>query len=295
MTQNRFHVKKISFDKKYTIKNGIENTLPETTEKFQNLLDLITRLRSPEGGCPWDIKQESRDIGKYLIEEAYEVLDAINSGTPGDLREELGDLLFQILFLVRIEEEKDRFDISDVMQEITEKMVRRHPHVFGNIAVSGAEEVKANWEIIKSIEKAEKGLGTAGESRLGKVPRSMPALLKAQKITGNASKVGFDWESPDGILAKIEEEIGEFRASLAEGSKENMKSEIGDILFSTVNLARFLGISAEEALRATIEKFTERFRFVEESLKEQGKKIEDAGIDEMDSLWELYKIKHPGR
>ncbi len=269
--------------------------MPKTPEKFQSLLDLIIRLRSPDGGCPWDIKQESRDIGKYLIEEAYEVLDALDFGTPGDLREELGDLLFQVLFLARIEEEKGRFDISDVIQEITEKMVRRHPHVFGDTTVSGAEEVKANWEVIKSVEKAEKGLGKQGEGSLGKVPRSMPALLRAQKITGNASKVGFDWENVEGILAKIEEEIGEFRTSLAGGSREDMKAEIGDILFSTVNLARFLGISAEEALRTTIEKFTERFRFVEESLKEQGKKIEDAGIDEMDSLWELYKTKHPGK
>jgi len=269
--------------------------LSETLEKFQNLLDLIIRLRSPEGGCPWDIKQGSRDVGKYLIEEAYEVLDALHFGTPGDLREELGDLLFQILFLARIEEDKGRFDISDVLQEITEKMVRRHPHVFGDTIVSGAEEVKANWEVIKSLEKAEKGMRTEGESRLGKVPRSMPALLRAQKMTEDAAKVGFDWENVDGILAKIEEEIGEFRASLASGIKEDMKSEIGDILFSTVNLARFLGISAEEALRATIEKFMQRFRFVEESLKEQGKSIEDTGIDEMDSLWELYKKKNPAR
>jgi len=269
--------------------------LSETPEKFQNLLELIIRLRSPEGGCPWDIKQESHDVGKYLIEEAYEVLDALYSGAPGDLREELGDLLFQILFLARIEDEKGRFGINDVLQEITEKMVRRHPHVFGETKVSGAEEVKANWEVIKSVEKAQKGMGTEGESRLGKVPRSMPALLRAQKITEDAAKVGFDWNNVEGILDKIEEEIAEFRASRASGSKEDMKSEVGDILFSTVNLARFLGISAEEALRATIEKFTRRFRFVEETLKQQGKSIESTGIDEMDSLWELYKSKHSER
>jgi MazG family protein len=263
--------------------------LPGSTERFKNLLDLIARLRSPEGGCPWDIKQDSLDVGKYLIEEAYEVLDALEFGTPVDLREELGDLLFQILFLARIEEEKGRFDISDVLLEITEKMVRRHPHVFGETTVSGAEEVKANWEAIKSVEKAEKGVSTEGESLLGKVPRSMPTLLRAQKITEGAAKVGFDWDNVDGILAKIEEEIGEFRASEASGVKKDITSEIGDILFSTVNLARFLGISAEEALRATIEKFTRRFQFIEESLKQQGKSIEDAGIDEMDSLWELYK------
>ncbi len=264
-------------------------------EKFKNLLDLITRLRSPEGGCPWDIKQDIRTVGKYLIEEAYEVLDALDSGKPGDLREELGDLLFQILFLARIEEEKGRFDIGDVLEEITEKMVRRHPHVFGDATVSGVDEVKANWEAIKTVEKAEKGASAEGEGRLGKVPRSMPALPRAQKITEAASRVGFDWDSVDGILAKIEEEIGEFRAALAGGAREEISGEIGDILFSTVNLSRFLGISAEEALRAAIKKFSDRFRFVEETLKEQGRSVETAGIAEMDSLWELYKKKNPGR
>lgn len=268
--------------------------MSEFSDKFQKLLELIIRLRSPEGGCPWDMKQESRDIGKYLIEEAYEVLDALYYGTPGDLREELGDLLFQILFLARIEEEKGRFDIGEVLEEITAKMVRRHPHVFGDTTVSGADEVKANWEAIKSLEKAEKGAAPASQSRLGKVSRSMPALIKAQKITRDAAKVGFDWNSVDGILAKIEEEIGEFRASLAQGDKVGIKYEIGDILFSSVNLARFLGINAEDALQATVEKFIRRFRFVEEKLKEQGRNIEETGIDEMDSLWELYKNKHPG-
>lgn len=269
--------------------------LPSTTEKFRNLVELIIRLRSPGDGCPWDIKQDSPDIGKYLIEEAYEVLDAIDSRVPGDLREELGDLLFQILFLARIEEEKGRFDLGDVLDGITEKMVRRHPHVFGNAKVSSVQEVKANWEAIKSGEKAEKGETAAGESRLGKPPRSMPALLTAQKITEDASRVGFDWDNVESILAKVGEELGEFRASLAAGSKEGMASEIGDILFSTVNLARFLGISAEDALRATIEKFSERFRFIEKTLKEQGRSLDDAGIDDMDSLWELYKTEHEER
>jgi tetrapyrrole methylase family protein/MazG family protein len=268
--------------------------LPGSPERFKDLLELIIRLRSPKGGCPWDIKQDSRSVGRYLIEEAYEVLDALDYGKPADLREELGDLLFQILFLARIEEEKGRFDIGDVLREITEKMVRRHPHVFGDTTVSGAEEVKANWETIKSAEKAEKGLSAAAGSRLGKVPRSMPSLLRAQKLTENASKVGFDWNSVDGILAKIEEEIGEFRASLAGGDREDISSEIGDMLFSTVNLARFLGISADDALRSSIQKFTERFLFVEETLKEQGRDIETAGIDEMDALWEFYKNKHAG-
>ncbi len=270
---------------------GSVSSIPE---KFKNLLELIARLRSPEGGCPWDIKQDSRAVGKYLIEEAYEVLDALDSRNPGDLREELGDLLFQILFLARIEEEQGRFDMGGVLDEITEKMVRRHPHVFGDTTVSGAEEVKANWEKIKSTEKVKKGKETDGGS-LGNVPRSMPSLLRAQKIAHAASRVGFDWEDVDGILAKLQEEISEFRDSLAGGAREEISDEIGDILFTAVNLARFLGISAEDALRATIEKFSDRFRFVEETLKKQGRSLEQTGIAEMDSLWELYKKKHSGR
>lgn len=155
--------------------------MSEVPENFQKLLDLIIRLRSPQGGCPWDIKQESRDIGKYLIEEAYEVLDALYDGTPGDLREELGDLLFQILFLARIEEEKGRFGINDVLQEITGKMVRRHPHVFGEIKVSGAEDVKANWEAIKSVEKAEKGLGGEGRAASEECPGPCPPCSGPRK------------------------------------------------------------------------------------------------------------------
>ncbi len=255
-------------------------------EKFQKLLDIIKRLRSPGDGCPWDLKQGSRDIGRYLIEEAYEVLDALESGSAEDLREELGDLLFQILFLARIEEEEGRFDIGGVLQGIAEKMIRRHPHVFGEATVSGVEEVKANWDKIKSREKEGKA---AGKSLLEGIPRSMPALPRAQKLASQAARVGFDWENIDGVLEKLEEEIREFRKSLEEGKRDEAGSEIGDILFAATNLARFYGISAEQALAGSNRKFERRFRYIEEKLREQGRAPGDASLEEMDALWNEYK------
>lgn len=260
---------------------------PETghPEKFKNLLDLIARLRSPAGGCPWDIKQRSRDVGRYLIEESYEVLDALESGRDESIREELGDLLFQILFLARIGEEEGRFDIGGVIDSVTEKMVRRHPHIFGDAVVSGAEEVKANWDRIKA-EQEGKG---KGQSLMDSVPRSMPPLLKAEKITRQAAKVGFDWDSAEAVLSKVEEEIREFRESLDRGKREDVEAEIGDMLFSVVNLARFLEISADGALGAANRKFLSRFSFIEKTLKGQGRTLQDAGLEEMDALWELHK------
>lgn len=255
-------------------------------EKFQKLLEIIKRLRSPGDGCPWDLKQSSRDIGRYLIEEAYEALDALESGSAEDLREELGDLLFQILFLARIEEEEGRFDIGGVLQGIAEKMIRRHPHVFGETTVSGAEEVKANWEKIKSREKEGKA---AGKSLLDSVPRSMPALPRAQKLASEAARVGFDWENIEGVLDKLEEEIREFRESLEEGKRGQAGAEIGDILFAAANLARFYGISAEQALAGSNRKFERRFRYIEEKLGEKGRTPGDSSLEEMDSLWNEYK------
>lgn len=259
-------------------------------EQLNELLKLIARLRAPEGGCPWDVKQRSTDVGRYLMEEACELIDALESGPDESIREELGDLLFQILFLARIKEEEGSFDIGDAIRTVTEKMIRRHPHVFGDVNVSGAEEVKANWETIKKGEEGRSGK----QFLLDKVPRSLPALLKAEKITREASRVGFDWESAPAVLEKVEEEIREFRESLEKGEAKEIKAELGDILFSIVNLSRFLGISADEALRGANRKFLERFRFIEDTLKKQGKSLEEAGLGEMDALWDLYKKKETG-
>lgn len=268
-------------------KTDLTDSSSHPEQDFQNLLKIIRKLRSPDG-CLWDIRQKKEDVGRYLIDEAYEVIDAIDSGSPDELKEELGDLLFQILFLARISEEDGEFDISDVIKGISEKMIRRHPHVFGNKKVKDIPEIKSNWENIKKQEKNRKG---EDEYLFHQIPKSLPSLLRAQKITKEASKVGFDWESIDGVLKKIEEELMEFRAALKSKEKGELKDEIGDIIFSLVNLSRFVEISADEALRFSIRKFTDRFSYIEGKLKDQGKTLSGATLEEMDNLWNESK-KH---
>jgi len=266
-------------------KTDLTDTSLQSEQDFQNLLKIIQRLRSP-GGCLWDIRQKKEDVGRYLIDEAYEVIDAIDSGSPKELKEELGDLLFQILFIARISEEESEFDISDVIKEISGKMIRRHPHVFGNKKVQDIPEIKSNWEDIKKQEKSGKG---KDESFFNRIPKSLPSLLRAQKITEKASRVGFDWKNIDGALKKIEEELMEFRVALKSKEKGELKNEIGDIIFSLVNLSRFVEISADEALRSSIKKFTDRFSYIEEKLKSHGKTLSDTTLEEMDHLWDESK------
>lgn len=268
-------------------KTDVKDTSSQSEQDFQNLLRIIEKLRSPDG-CLWDIQQKKEDVGRYLIEEAYEVIDAIDSGSPKELKEELGDVLFQILFLAKISEENGQFDISDVIKEISRKMIRRHPHVFENKKVKDIGDIKANWEEIK---KHEKDIQDKNQSLFSRIPKSLPSLLMAQKITKEASKVGFDWKNIDGVLKKIEEELTEFKTALKLKDKGNLKEEIGDIIFSLVNLSRFAEVSADEALRSSIKKFTERFSYIEEKLKEQGKNLPEATLEEMDNLWNEAK-KH---
>ncbi len=249
------------------------------------LLELIRTLRGP-GGCPWDRVQTEKDLGRYLLSEAYEVLDAIGSGSPAELREELGDLLFQILFLVVLAEERGNFYLADVIQEIREKMIRRHPHVFGGAKVRDAGEVKANWERIKATQEHK----ISWESPLfSGISRSLPALARAQAVTERAATVGFDWEKTDQVIAKISEELHELAEALENKDPEGSEEEIGDLLFSIVNLSRFVDVRAEEALRGTTEKFLKRFRYIEEILKERGVAIEDASLADMDRLWDEAK------
>jgi len=258
----------------------------EALDRFEKLLVIIERLRNPEGGCPWDIRQTKEDVGRYLLDETYEVLEAIGKGSPDAIREELGDLLFMILFLSRIAEEEGLFGIDGVLDDIAAKMIRRHPHVFANSTVKDAAEVKRNWDQIKrDVEKR----GEGAPSILSRIPRAMPALLRAQKITGEAAKVGFDWDSVQGVMAKIEEEMGEFRDALAEGNPDRVREEIGDILFSIVNLGRHLKINSEEALSAANRKFEERFLYIEDRLRERGKDPASSTLEEMDALWEEAK------
>jgi len=252
---------------------------------IEALLDLIRTLRSPDG-CPWDRAQGKKDLGHYLLNEAYEVLDALAGEEPAALREELGDLLFQILFLVVLAEEDGSFRLADVTAEIREKMIRRHPHVFGDVTVQDAAEVKANWDEIKKGEKSANG---EPGGILDGIPRSMPALRKAQEAGQRAARVGFDWTDTAGVLDKVREETKELEEAFASGAPDRVSEEIGDLLFSVVNLARHASVEAEEALEASTAKFRDRFRFIERELGRRGTSPASASMEEMDRLWEGSK------
>ena len=258
----------------------------QVLKTLQTLLEIIRKLRSPEG-CPWDRQQKKEDIGRCLMDEAYEVIDAIDGASAAALREELGDLLFQILFLAIMAEEKGEFTLSDVMNDIAEKMIRRHPHVFGGKQVRSVEEVKANWQDIK--ETLENKRPKAG--LLDGVSRSLPSLLRAQKITEKASRVGFDWSAVEDVMAKVEEELQELKAALKDNQRESVREEMGDLMFSLVNLSRFAHVNADEALRCANQKFVDRFAFVETELAAQGKTPGEASLEEMDRLWDECKAR----
>jgi len=250
---------------------------------FDQLLSIMRKLRGP-GGCPWDAEQTHESLTRYLLEETYEVIEAIESKSPEHLKEELGDLLLQPIFHAVIAEEAGQFDISDVIRILCEKLVRRHPHVFGDLVISDSSAQIINWERIKKEEK-----GPERTSALSGVPPHLPALLKAQKITEKASRVGFDWNHSDQVFAKVMEELHEFEEAWAGGNPERMEDELGDLLFAIVNLGRFLSLNPEEALRKTICRFQKRFSYVEDTLNKQGRNLTDATLEEMDILWEQVK------
>ena len=251
------------------------------------LLTIIKRLRSKDG-CLWDRKQKKEDMIKYILEETYELIDAIDSGSSDAVKEEMGDLLFQVLFLACIYEEAGDLKIPDIMKDAADKMIRRHPHVFGDTEVKDIDEIKSNWEDIKkNIEKRhEKACGP-----FDNIPRSMPALMRAQRVTEQAATVGFDWEKTEEVMDKIEEELDEFKASLAANDSKCIKEEIGDILFSLVNLSRFVGVNAEESLTISLTKFINRFSYIQQELSLQGKDPAGASLKEMDDLWNESKLK----
>ena len=256
-------------------------------KRLRELLDLIARLRSADG-CPWDRSRTQADMAGYLIEEAYEVLEAIDGGKPPALKEELGDLLFQVLFLARMAEEAGEFDIAAVLGAITEKMIRRHPHVFGDTRADTVEAVRLNWEQIKK-DREHKGHDTP--SLRDGIPRSLPTLAKAQRITARAAEVGFDWPDTGEVLKKVDEEVAEFRNALAAGDRKAMAEEAGDLLFTLVNLCRSTGVDAEAALRISLGKFTRRFAYVERRLAAEGKTPAESTLTEMDRLWNEAKQK----
>ncbi len=253
---------------------------------LSRLLEIMDKLRDP-GGCPWDREQTLRTLTPYLLEEAHEVIEAIESGDVAHHREELGDLLFQVVFQARIAREEGKFDFADVCDAIAAKLTRRHPHVFGDVSVSGSKEVVKNWERIKADERKEKG--QAARSAIGGVPVALPALVRAERLTEKAAATGFDWPDAPSVMAKVREELAELEEATASGSKERVEQELGDLLFAIANLGRWLKVHPEEALRGTLRRFEQRFHYIEERLREQGRSPRESTLSEMDSLWNEAK------
>ena len=271
----------------------------QPSSDIRRLIDIMAALRDPISGCPWDIEQTFASIAPFTIEEAYEVADAIERGATEDLREELGDLLLQVVFHARMAEEAGLFDFGGVVEAITTKLVHRHPHVFGDAGALNSDDVKALWGSIKADEKRAKRESNARNGRpaetnsgaLDGVPLALPALARAMKLQEKAGKVGFDWNDVHAVLEKIREEIIEVEAEIAEGSAQALSSEVGDLLFAVVNLARHLEVDPEAALRGANAKFERRFAHIENRLAEGGQTPERASLDEMERLWAEAKAE----
>jgi MazG family protein len=254
-------------------------------EKFQRLTDLMARLRAP-GGCPWDREQTFDTIKPYTLEETYEVLDAIDRRDWRELAGELGDFMLQAVFYAQMAAEQDLFTIGDALDAINEKLVRRHPHVFGDEHAATGAHVKKRWDEIKAAEKAASG---ASETLLGGVPRALPALVEAQQIASRAAAAGFDWDNVEQVIEKLHEELNEFQEARRSASSIELEDELGDMLFVLVNIARFVRLDPEQALRKTNAKFRDRFGHVERRLAERGRKLTESTIDEMEELWQEAK------
>lgn len=256
---------------------------------INRLLDLMVRLRDPDTGCPWDQVQTFETIAPYTIEEAYEVADAINSGDMNHLREELGDLLLQVVFHARMAEESGIFNFDDVARDVTDKMISRHPHVFGEEKADRPSDVVVLWDDQKDKEKIRKGVSS--ESILDDVPLALPAVMRAQKLQKRAARVGFEWEKAIDVLDKLEEEIAELRQAIQKKDEINIHEEIGDMMFCVVNLGRMLDVDCEHSLRDTNDKFKRRFTGIEKDLKALGKTFAETNLAEMESLWQAQKTK----
>jgi nucleoside triphosphate diphosphatase len=264
-----------------------------SSSDISRLLEIMAALRAPVTGCPWDLEQDFSSIAPYTLEEAYEVADAIERGDLDDLCDELGDLLLQVVFHAQMASEKGAFAFGDVVQRITEKMIRRHPHVFGDDKARSAGMAKGMWDRIKFAEKAEKAerrRAAGGKAELDRgflddVPKNLPALTRGLKLQQRAAKVGFDWDDAEPILDKIEEEIAELRAEISAGENAKARGEYGDLLFALVNLGRHLKVDPEDALKTANNKFRRRFRHIEEGLAKAGGSLEAATLFEMEALW----------
>ena len=261
----------------------------ENKKDLKYLIDIMETLRGPNG-CPWDKEQTLKTLKPHTLEEVHEVLHAIDTDDRQDLKEELGDLLFQIVFACQLTKEEGSFDMGDVIETIAEKMVRRHPHVFGDGKLETAKEVLSQWADIKEEEKSLKEASKKGkQGYLSEIPKTFPSLIMANKVSEKAAKTGYDWQKVDEIFDKVEEEIEEFKEALQTKDRDHMEEEMGDILFALVNLARFTDLDAEEALRRTTNKFITRFHYIEEKLTDKGSSLTEATLDEMEELWNESK------
>ncbi|PYS39937.1 MAG: nucleoside triphosphate pyrophosphohydrolase [Acidobacteria bacterium] len=269
---------------------------PTAGDRFERLVNIMATLRGPNG-CPWDKQQDFNSLKPMLVEEVYEVLEAIENNDLDGLAEELGDLLLHVVFHAHLGKEAGQFDINTVVDKISDKLVRRHPHVFGNESVSTAEEVIKNWEAIKAEEKAQKLQNRTPEQRslLEGIPSKLPAIHEAHQISSRAARVGFDWPDVDGIFEKLQEEVRELKEVISSGGgetrRERLEDEIGDILFVIVNIARYLKIDSESALKRANRKFKVRFRYMENELARQGKNLEQTSLQEMEALWQKAKAE----
>ncbi len=265
-----------------------------TGEKFERLVEIMATLRGPDG-CPWDKQQDFNSLKPMLVEEVYEVLEAVENGDFDGISEELGDLLLHVVFHAYLGKEAGQFDINTVIDKISEKLVRRHPHVFGTESASTADEVIRNWEAIKAQEKAEKLKNRTPEQRslLEGIPSKLPAIHEAHQISSRAARVGFDWPDVDGIFDKLQEEVRELKEVISTGDdesrRERLEDEIGDMLFVIVNIARYLKIDSESALKRANRKFKSRFQYMESELARQGKSLEQTSLEEMEALWQKAK------
>ena len=255
------------------------NDTIKPTRSFDDLVKIMDILRVE---CPWDRKQTPESLKDLMVEEVYEAIDAIDQKDFDELRKELGDILMHVVFHSKMADEKEKFDIGDVIYGVQEKLIRRHPHVFGDTKVNGSAEVTRNWENIKMQEKGR-------DSVLSGVPRTLPALLRAQRMQEKAAAVGFDWPEHEDVWAKLEEELGEFRETIEANNREESEKEFGDLLFSLVNVGRFWSLNSEDCLRLTNNKFQDRFQYIEKKLSEEGKTPNDVDLAEMDRYWEEAK------
>ncbi len=263
---------------------------PEVLVALKHLVAVVAKLRDPEGGCPWDLVQTPQSLIPYIIEEAYETIDALERGEPADIAEELGDLLLQVVLQAQMAADLGQFTLQDIAQSISEKLIRRHPHVFGDASATDPEAVRVNWQTMKQQERVQKGLPAVAtlSEKLHKESRSNPPLAGAMKISQKAGAAGFEWNCIEEVWAKFEEELGEFKEAIATPNKTHQQEELGDLLFTIVNLARWYGLDPEAGLRGTNERFVQRFEQVEAALE---RPISDYSVEELEQFWQAAKVK----